>query len=84
MYLETAKFKHSIHTCLELIWPESPSTSNFMLLVSSETLMRLHSGTYSPEPLFITSVGPGTSSYDASRKLISCLGPSCVQERAQA
>ena len=84
MYLETAKFKHKIRTCLEFIWPESPSTSNFMLLVSSKTLMRLRKRTYSPESSLIKSVGLGTSSYWVPGMLISCSGPSCVQERAQA
>ena len=52
------------------------------MLVSSETLARLRKSTCSPEPSLITSVistnnlftkYPGTSSYGAPRKLISCL-----------
>ena len=63
-------------------WSESSSTSNFMI-VSSETLARLHKCTCSPGPSLITYVVstsrlftkyPGTSSYGAPRKLISCSG----------
>ena len=48
--------------------------------------MRLCKHTSSPEPSLITFVISTsrvfTSSYEAPRKMISCSGPSCVQEKS--
>ena len=56
-----------------------------LTLLVIETLTRLCKHTCSPEPSLITSVISTsrvfTSSYGAPRKLISCSGPSCVQEK---
>ena len=82
MHFRCKRRKSHVRRCLEFIWSGVSSTSNFMI-VSSETLTRLSKRTCSPVPSLMTYVVstsrlftkyPGTSSYGAPRKLISCSG----------
>ena len=86
MYLETVDkyFKDNVRRCLEFLF--GLNLHPLQALLVSETLTRLCKHTCSPEPSLITSVISTsrvfTSSYGAPPELISCSGPSCVEEKS--